>query len=163
MYLTAESNNWDGVIRSIEASEKFIDSIVRGDEVGIASILDKIHCELASILTFNNENTLACVVMYACYTARKDFFVYRELPTGVGFADVALIPLPSRGLPAILVELKWNHDAKTAMDQIYNRKYTSSFDDYSGDIILVGVNYDKNSKDKMHECKLERVVKGQCL
>ncbi len=161
MYQAAESNHWDGVLRSIEASEKFIDHLIHGDEVGVAAILDKIHCELASILTFNDENTLACVVMYACYTARRDFFVFRELPSGVGFVDIALIPLPSRGLPAVLVELKWDKTADTAIKQIYNRKYTSAFDDYQGEIVLVGVNYNKESKDKMHECKIERVVKGQ--
>ena len=160
IYDIASASRWDGVLRSIEASEKFIDHLIHGDEVGVAAILDKIHCELASILTFNDENTLACVVMYACYTARRDFFVFRELPSGVGFVDIALIPLPSRGLPAVLVELKWDKTADTAIQQIYNRKYTSAFDDYEGEIVLVGVNYNKESKDKMHECKIERVVKG---
>jgi len=98
--------------------------------------------------------------MYACYTARKDYFVFRELPSGVGFVDIALIPLPSRGLPAVLVELKWNKDADTAIKQIHNRKYTSAFDGYTGDVVLVGINYDKDSKDKMHECTIERVVKN---
>ena len=28
-----------------------------------------------------------------------------------------------------------------------------------GDIIIVGVSYDKNSADKMHNCKIERIVK----
>ena len=159
MYLAATDCHWNEVIKSVNASVKFIDSLVHGDELAVAAILDKIHCELASILTFNNENTLACVVMYACYTARKDFFVFRELPSGVGFVDIALIPLPNRGLPAVLVKLKWNHDADSAIKQIYNRKYTSSFDNYKGEIVLVGVNYNKDSKDKMHTCKIERIVK----
>ena len=160
MYQAAESCSWDGVIQSVAASEHFIKCLVNGDETGVADILDRIHRELASILTFNNENTLACVVMYACYTARKDFFVFRELPSGVGFVDIALIPLPNRGLPAILVELKWNKDAETAMKQIYDRKYPSAFEHYDGEIVLAAVNYDKDSKDKMHTCKIERVVKG---
>ena len=160
IYDIAKASRWDGVLRSIERSEKFIDCIVNGDEAAVADILDKIHCDLASILTFNNENTLACVVMYACYTARKDFFVFRELPSGVGFVDIALIPLPNRGLPAVLVELKWNKRADSAIQQIYDRKYTAAFDDYHGEIVLVGVNYDKDSTDKMHVCKIERVVKG---
>ena len=160
MYLAAEDCGWNEVMQSVKTSAKFIDCIVNGDEAAVADILDKIHCDLASILTFNNENTLACVVMYACYTARKDFFVFRELPSGVGFVDIALIPLPNRGLPAVLVELKWNKRADSAIQQIRDRKYTSAFDDYHGEIVLVGVNYDKESTDKMHVCKIERVVKG---
>ena len=160
MYLAAEDCGWNEVMQSVKTSAKFIDCIVNGDEAAVADILDKIHCDLASILTFNNENTLACVVMYACYTARKDFFVFRELPSGVGFVDIALIPLPNRGLPAVLVELKWNKRADSAIQQIRDRKYTSAFDDYNGEIVLVGVNYDKESTDKMHVCKIERVVKG---
>ena len=97
--------------------------------------------------------------MYACYTARKDYFIFRELPSGVGFVDIALIPLPHRGLPAILIELKWNKDADAAITQIHHRRYTSAFDGFEGDIIIVGVSYDKNSTDKMHNCKIERIVK----
>ncbi|MBQ4358876.1 MAG: AAA family ATPase [Proteobacteria bacterium] len=160
MYLAAEDRHWDEVRRSVDESLRFVDYLVNGYEEGVVDILDRIHRELASILTFNNENTLACVVMYACYTARKDFFVFRELPSGVGFVDIALIPLPNRGLPAILVELKWNKDAETAMKQIYDRKYPSAFERYDGEIVLAAVNYDKDSKDKMHTCKIERVVKG---
>ena len=160
MYLAAEDRHWDEVRRSVDESLRFVDYLVNGYEEGVVDILDRIHRELASILTFNNENTLACVVMYACYTARKDFFVFRELPSGVGFVDIALIPLPNRGLPAILVELKWNKDAETAMKQIYGRKYPSAFERYDGEIVLAAVNYDKDSKDKMHTCKIERVVKG---
>ena len=160
MYLAAEDRQWDEVRRSVDESIKFVDYLVSGYEEGVADILDRIHRELASILTFNNENTLACVVMYACYTARKDFFVFRELPSGVGFVDIALIPLPNRGLPAILIELKWNKDADSAIKQIHDRKYTSAFEHYTGEIVVAGVNYDKDSTDKMHTCKIERVVKG---
>ncbi|MBQ8037304.1 MAG: AAA family ATPase [Proteobacteria bacterium] len=160
MYLAAEDRQWDEVRRSVDESLRFVDYLVSGYEEGVADILDRIHRELASILTFNNENTLACVVMYACYTARKDFFVFRELPSGVGFVDIALIPLPNRGLPAILIELKWNKDADSAIKQIHDRKYTSAFEHYTGEIVVAGVNYDKNSTDKMHTCKIERVVKG---
>ena len=160
MYLAAEDCGWDEVMKSVKTSAKFIDGIVRGDAAAVAEILDKIHRNLASILTFNNENTLACVVMYACYTARKDFFVFRELPSGLGFVDIALIPLPNRGLPAILVELKWNKDADSAIKQIHDRKYTSAFDAYHGEILLVGVTYDKTRTDKMHVCQIESVVKA---
>ena len=119
IYDIAKAVRWDGVIRSIDESRNFIDYLVHGNASGVAQILDKIHCELASIFTFNNENTLACVVLYACYTARQDFFVFRELPSGVGFVDIALLPLLDRGLPAVLVELKWNKSTDSAIEQIH--------------------------------------------
>ena len=49
----------------------------------------------------------------------------RELPTGRGFADFVFIPKPLYRdyYPALLVELKWNKDAETALNQIKERKY----------------------------------------
>lgn len=159
MALAAQSCRWDEVSKSIFHSKRFIDAIIAGNAPQVAETLSHIHSDIASILTYNDENALACTVMYACYTARKDYFIFRELPSGVGFVDIALIPLPHRGLPAILIELKWNKDADAAITQIHHRRYTSAFDGFEGDIIIVGVSYDKNSADKMHNCKIERIVK----
>ena len=52
-----------------------------------------------------------------------------------------------------MVELKWNKNVSTALAQIKNRKYPKSLEEYTGDILLVGINYDK--KNKVHECMIE--------
>jgi predicted HTH transcriptional regulator len=61
-------------------------------------------------------------------------------------------------MPAIVLELKYNHTAETAITQIKDKRYTDSLLDYVGEVVLVGVNYDKRSK--RHQCSIERVAKG---
>ena len=83
----------------------------------------------------------------------------REFPTGRGFADFVYIPKPEykADYPALVVELKWNKNAKTALQQISEKKYPESIAEYTGEILLVGINYDK--KTKKHECVIEEYQK----
>ena len=78
---------------------------------------------------------------------------------GRGFADFVFIPKPEyqNDYPALLVELKWNQNAQTALTQIKTKKYPSSILNYTGDILLVGINYDKKSKE--HQCLIEKYEK----
>jgi len=80
----------------------------------------------------------------------------RELPTGKGFADIIFIPKKRfADRPAIVVELKWNHDVKTAISQIKNNDYPTILQELEyKEIILVGVSYDKKTRE--HSCKIER-------
>ena len=55
--------------------------------------------------------------------------------------------------PALVVELKWNKTADTALQQIKDRKYPQSLEPYTGNILLVGINYDKKTKE--HSCVIE--------
>ena len=59
--------------------------------------------------------------------------------------------------PALVVELKWNQDAQTAIDQIKEKQYQKAIEEYIGNILLVGINYDK--KSKKHEFKIEEYKK----
>ena len=83
----------------------------------------------------------------------------RELPTGRGFADFVFVPKPEykADYPALIVELKWNQKAQTALQQIKEKQYPDSVLDYTGDILLVGINYDKKTKE--HQCLIERYEK----
>lgn len=105
------------------------------------------------ILQYNDENSLACVLTLAYYAARKDYTVLREFPTGKGFADIVLFPLKGSGKPAVVLELKWNKKVDAAIAQIQNKQYAGVLSDYVGDVILVGINYDK--KTKKHTCQIE--------
>lgn len=80
----------------------------------------------------------------------------RELPTGKGFADFIFIPKPEHinNYPAIVVELKWNKKAETAIKQIKDKNYPDVVKQYTGDILLVGISYEK--KTKQHECAIEK-------
>lgn len=85
----------------------------------------------------------------------------RELPTGRGFADIVFLPLPHTKTSAIVVELKYDKTANTAIQQIKNRHYTQALEEYSGEILLVGINYDKSNENKPHSCIIEKLQKEQ--
>ena len=72
----------------------------------MAEGIDAAHDEHTSILSYNNENSLACVLSIAYYYARNDYVMHRELATGKGFADIVLIPRKNVDSPAIVLELK---------------------------------------------------------
>lgn len=86
------------------------------------------------------------------------FIPIREMPTGRGFADYVFLPKPeyAEEMPALLVELKWNKSAEAALQQIKEKKYVRAVENYTGNILLVGINYDK--KNKAHECIIEKWV-----
>ena len=89
----------------------------------------------------------------AFYYAKNDYIFHRELPTGKGFADLVLMPRKNSDKPAILLELKKDHSANAAIEQIHNKEYKGKVTEYGGRVILVGINYD--SKSKKHECIIE--------
>ena len=78
------------------------------------------------------------------------------MPAGYGYADIIFLPLPGRSKPAIVVELKYNKAAQTAIWQIKNKKYADVLKGYSGEVVLVGINYEKDKKEVGHSCKIER-------
>ena len=150
------AGGWQEVMRVLKASEKLLEDTLRGDGESVAKALDKAHTEVSSILAYNDENSLGCAIGLAYYSARKDYKLIRELPTGRGFADVVFLPLPHTNKPALVVELKYNKTADTAIQQIKDRHYTQALEGYSGEILLVGINYDKDNADKPHSCIIEK-------
>ena len=150
---------WPNVMNVLKASEKLLEDTLRGDAESVAKELDKAHSEVASILTYNDENSLGCAIGLAYYSARKDYKLIRELPTGKGFADIAFLPLPHTNKPAMVVELKYDSSVSAAIQQIKDRQYMQALEGYTGEILLVGVNYNKGNPDKPHSCVIERVEK----
>ena len=150
---------WPNVMNVLKASEKLLADTLRGDAESVAKELDKAHSEVAWILTYNDENSLGCAIGLAYYSARKDYKLIRELPTGKGFADIAFLPLPHTNKPAMVVELKYDRSVSTAIQQIKDRQYMQALEGYTGEILLVGVNYNKGNPDKPHSCVIERVEK----
>lgn len=105
------------------------------------------------------ENSLGCAVGLAYYSARNDYKLIREFPAGKGFADIVFLPLPHTDKPALVVELKYDRSACSAIRQILDRQYMQALEDYTGEILLVGINYDKNNKNKPHSCEIKKVIK----
>ncbi len=152
---------WAEIMRVLKASEKLLGDTLSGDAESVAEGLDRAHSEAASILAYNDENSLSCAIGLAYYSARKDYRLIRELPTGRGFADIVFLPLPSVNKPALVIELKYDKSADTAIRQIKEREYIKALEGYAGEVLLVGINYDKNNKDKPHSCVIEKWVKDE--
>ena len=154
LYNAVNNTNWAVVIRALKQSEQLLRATLEGDENAVAHGIDAVHDENTSILSYNDENSLACVLSLAYYYAMNDYVIHRELASGKGFADLVMIPRKNVDLPALVVELKYNNDANTAIDQIKQKKYPSKLQQYGGNLLLVGVNY--NKKTKLHECRIEQ-------
>ena len=156
-----EESGWTNVIKAIEQSEQLLEATLRGDEEAVARGVDAAHDEHTSILSYNNENSLACVLSLAYYYAHNDYVIHREFATGKGFADLVLIPRKNVCSPAIILELKYNLDADTAISQILRKQYPAKVAEYTGELLLVGINYDK--KEKTHQCHIERIKGNESL
>lgn len=155
-YINAISTmDWKEVIDSVDASKKLLEALWRKDEVVVAQGIDKAHREI-SILKYNDENSLSCTINLAFYFAREYYTIVRELPSGKGFADICFIPRKIHSeKPAVIIELKWDKDAKGAIEQIKERHYVETLKEYKGNLLLAGINYDK--KSKKHECVIEEI------
>lgn len=151
-------SKWDKTIKAIQQSIELLEDTWQLKADKVATTIEEVHQENTSILTYNNENSLSCVITLAYYSAKEYYNIFRELPSGKGFADIVMIP-NHRHLdrPAIVIELKYNQNVDTAIDQILNKQYTDTLKDYTGNILLVGINYDKDTKQ--HTCKIIKDTK----
>lgn len=147
-------SGWQAIANAITQSERLLNATIEGDADAVAKAIDIIHADNTSILQYNDENSLACVLSIAYYAAKRDYIMVRELPTGKGFADIALLPRPTCNRPAVLLELKFDQSAVTAITQIHERNYAGILKDFAGQVVLVGINYDKHTKQ--HDCIIEK-------
>ena len=81
--------------------------------------------------------------------------------SGKEFADVVFLPLRHTDKPAMVIELKYDRDVNSALRQIKERQYTQALEGYAGEILLVGIRYDRGNKMKPHDCVIEHMVKEQ--
>ena len=146
--------NWKNVADALRDSDELLEYTLNGDEQAVAAALEMAHDENTSILSYNNENSLACVISLAYFSARNDYKIHREMPSGKGFADMIFIPRKNVDKPALVVELKVDKSAETAISQIKRKNYPASLADYTDNLLLVGINYDK--KTKTHTCIIEK-------
>lgn len=159
--MAVESQPWNEMLLFQQESERLLDATLDMDGMQVAMQIEKIHNEYTSVIQYHNENSLSSVLTIAYLSAMQYYFKpIRELPTGRGFADFVYLPKPEykADYPALIVELKWNQSAQTAMQQMKEKKYPMSVQNYTGDILLVGINYDRDSKE--HQCLIEKYEKS---
>ena len=146
-------SKWKEVARALENSKRLVDATLRGDQQTVARMIGEAHTANTSLITYSNENSMACVLAIAYYYAHADYIFHREYQSGLGFADLVLMPRKNVSKPAIIVELKYGHSTEEAINQIKGRHYTDKVAEYTGDILLVGINYDRDTKE--HACQIE--------
>ena len=145
-------------MKRVQESDRLIMDTIHGNEKAVAEQIRRVHMETTNPLNANNENALRAVIQVA-YFAYKDYYLkLEELPTGEGYADIVYFPRQGKGVPALLVELKWNKDANSAIRQIKDRQYPAALEDYGGELLLVGISYDR--KSKTYECRIEPWQRG---
>lgn len=157
-----ESKRWNEFDSFQQESENLLDATIDMDSRKVAEQIEKIHSQYVSVIQYNNENSLSSVLTIAYLSSMQYYYKpIREMPSGRGFADFVYLPKPeyTDEYPALVVELKWNKNAKTAMQQIKDKKYTESLSDYTGNILMVGINYDRSGKK--HECIIEKYSKNK--
>ena len=150
-----QGQEFQTVNNAIHRSDKLLQLTLAQNAEKVAEMLQEVHCDNCSVIQYNNENSLACVLSLAYYSAQDSYAVYRELQGGEGFADLVFVPRTGNHNPAMIVELKWNQSTGIALGQIKDRNYIRCLKDYHGKVLFVGVNYDK--KSKKHACQFEMV------
>lgn len=149
-----KTTSWTRLAKALEDSQNLLDATIAGNEQAVARGIEQAHDENTSILAYNDENSLACVLSIAYICAKNDYIIHREYATGKGYADLVMIPRRNVDKPALVIELKYDHPVETAIDQIKRKDYPAKVAEYSGAILLVGITY--NNKTKTHTCKIEQ-------
>ena len=154
-YRAVKNTDWKEIAQMIKDSEELLDATLAGDADKLAEMIDKAHLDpMISHLNYNDENALSFVIASAYFSARKDYTFVREMPSGKGFADMVFLPRKGSDKPALIVELKWDKSAKGAIAQIKDKQYVQAISKLEGNILLVGINYDR--KTRKHECIIEK-------
>lgn len=149
-----EIGHGETIRRLMDSDQLFLDTI-EGNEDAVASAIERIHSEETAPLHYNREASLRSVIKLAYYTYKDHYIQWEELPAGEGYADIVYLPKRSSGYPALLIELKWDQSADGALRQIRQKKYPDALEGYGGDLLLVGINYSKDTKK--HTCRIEHI------
>ena len=139
----------------ISDSEKLLQDTLNGNEDAVANAIVRVRNTNYAPMFYNNEQALRYVIKFAYIVCIDYYLKVEKLPTGHGIADVVFLPKRDTSLPAMIIELKWNQTAEGAIKQIKEKDYPSLISKYTGDILLVGINYDEDTKK--HSCKIEKI------
>ena len=139
--------------RRISRCDELLIATTNKNAEKVAELIELAHETYTSVLKYNDENSLSCVLTMAYFTAPAYYNIIREMPSGKGFADFVFLPRANAGnRPAMIVELKHNKTADAAITQIKEKRYQGALSGYKGKILLVGINYDT---EKHHTCVIE--------
>lgn len=148
---------WKEIAKAISICDELLDETIDGNADRVAELIELAHETYTSVLNYNDENSLSCVLTMAYFTAPAYYDIIREHPAGKGYADFIFKPRANAGWrPAMVVELKYNQSADTAIRQIKEKRYQGALSGYGDKILLVGINYEIEGEDKKHHtCVIE--------
>ena len=145
------------VKRSVQLMKDTAD--MRADAV--AAELQRVHTEEYSPRHYNNEQSLRGTIKLAYFAYRDEYIQMEELAGGTGYADIVYLPKRNSDYPALVIELKVldkkhpERDSEGAIAQIKKNNYPASIQNYTDEILLVGISYDKDDPEKKHTCQIE--------
>lgn len=156
---STRSADWTMTFRALHNSQRLLEATWACDAEEVAKLVEAAH-DKASNRTYSSEAALSYAVQLAYYRAQDYYTTIPELDTGKGYADLAYIP-KKPSVPTLLIELKYEEDADSAIAQIHRQRYPKRLEHYKGNLILVGINYDKETKNdsesfKHHGCTIEK-------
>ncbi|MBQ7372792.1 MAG: AAA family ATPase [Blautia sp.] len=158
---STRSEEWIDTFESFRTSQELLKATWACDADQVAELLEEAH-NRAGNKTYHDETALSYAIQLAYYSAQKYYTEILELDSGKGYADIVYLPSPQYPeKPALLIELKYDRDADTAMAQILRQKYPARLEHYRGNLLLVGINYKRelSNKDplfKHHSCTIEK-------
>ncbi len=153
-FQSALSSQELGLKQTLEESRRLINATLERRDKEVAALIETLHAEKIPFFSYNDENSLACVVTIGYLAAIDGYRITREDKAGKGYADFTFEPRKKGGLPIIL-ELKRNRSARNALKCIKEKDYLLRFRDYP-EVLLVGINY--SDKTKKHSCRTELAV-----
>ena len=127
----------------------------------VAAELQRVHTEEFSPRHYNNEQSLRGTIKLAYFAYKDEYLQLEELAGGTGYADIVYLPKRNSDYPALVIELKARdkahpeRDTEGAITQIRQRNYPAILQNYTDEILLVGISYDKDDPDKKHTCQIE--------
>ena len=142
------------LVKVVKTSDQLLKDTMEGNEEVVAKAIEKVQDTNYSPTFYNHEQSMRYVIKMAYISCVDQYLKVEELPSGHGLADIVFVPKKLSRLPAMVVELKWNKSKDSAIEQIKNRNYPAVLENYGGEIVLVGINYDEKMKE--HTCKIER-------
>ena len=140
----------------LKESEQFLADILAGNASAVAANVQKVHMKETAPLWYNDEQALRAIIKLAFFTYRDHYIKLEELPSGMGYVDMAYIPKRYDPSPPLIIELKAGGTPEQALEQIRSRNYASSIEGIGSEPVLVAITYDKNDKTKQHHCQIEQ-------
>lgn len=149
------------VYKLTKESGRMLAATKAGDTETMAELMEYAHNTHSPLQAYSNEAELASILRWVYLKALDSYRIEREDKAGVGYVDFIFYPF-IKSDDAIIIELKVNHTAEEAIQQIRDRQYALRFEgkfgenpEYTGRILAVGIAYQKDDKNKRHTCKVQ--------